>query len=143
MPLNETIEDGFLKGDERECCSEDQPPKGGKKPDCLDIWKDKSKKAGNELNRVSAKSGKAENSYKNASFWEGRLKGWIDDADKAQDLVDAVLTVLYRFLNAVRRMDKNTTRTVTTMKKLLCLVKDIFDELRIILMVASATSDKK
>ena len=132
----------FLSEDERkECCKGKKPDPPDRQRNCVEIWKQKLRDARRAMESAVARRAKAENTHKNAASWEGKLKKWKEDAEKAHEKAVEVHTELSRFLEAVART--KATETATAVKAVLCLVKSIFDDVNDLLRVSTSAEVEK
>ena len=132
----------FLSEDERkECCKGKKPDPPDRQRNCVEIWKQKLRDARKAMESAVARRAKAENTHRNAASWEGKLKKWKEDAEKAHEKAVEVHTELARFLEAVART--KAEETATAVKAVLCLVKSIFDDVNDLLRVSTSAEVEK
>jgi hypothetical protein len=132
----------FLSEDERkECCKGKKPDLPDRQRNCVEIWKQKLRDARKAMEEADARRAKAENIHKNAASWEGKLRKWKEDAEKAHEKAVEVHAELGRFLEAVART--KAEETATAVKAVLCLVKSIFDDVDELLRVSTSAEVQK
>ncbi len=132
----------FLSEDERkECCKGKKPEPPDRQRNCVEIWKQKLRDARKAMEEAVARRAKAESTHKNAASWEGKLKKWKEDAEKAHEKAVEVHAELARFLEAVART--KAEETATAVKAVLCLVKSIFDDVNELLRVSTSAEVEK
>lgn len=132
----------FLSEEERkECCKGKKPDQPDRQRDCVEIWKQKLRDARKAMEGAVARRAKAESTHKNAALWEGKLKKWKEDAEKAHEKAVEVHDALGRFLEAIART--KAEETATAVKAVLCLVKSIFDDVNELLRVSTSAEVEK
>lgn len=127
----------FLSEEERkECCKGKKPDPPDRPRNCIEVWKLKLRDARNAMEEAVARRDKAASTHKNAALWEGKLKRWKEEAEKAHEKAVEVHTDLGRFLEAVART--KAEESATAIKAVLCLVKSIFDDVNELLRVSTS-----
>lgn len=132
----------FLSEEERkECCKGKEPEPPDRQRNCVEIWKQKLRDARKAMEEAVARRAKAENIHKNAALWEGKLKRWKEDAEKAHEKAVEVHAELGRFLEAVART--KAAETATAVRAVLCLVKSILGDVNELLRVSTSAEVQK
>lgn len=132
----------FLDQDERDkCCNDVDPGAAAQPQDCVGNWKKKLKDARKVMEDASADYDRANKSYTNAASWKTKLKKWKEEAENAHGKAVDVYHELKQFIEAVDRT--KTAETAMAVKLVLCLVKDIFDDVNDLLRVSNSVEEPR
>ncbi len=109
------------------CCTDDggNGDNGGK--NCLTKWEDQFADACNTYNEKSAEADKRKEKYTNSYNWKDKLDKWFDLIDKSDEKASDIVVDLDFFYQQVLKVCKNAKCTSGSLRKLLCLVKSMFD----------------
>ncbi len=112
--------------DDRCCKDEDGNGDNGGK-NCLTKWEDDFIDACNTYKEKSAEADKRKEKYTNSYNWKDKLDKWYDLIEKSDEKAGDIVVDLDFFYQQVLKVCKNAKCTTGAVKKLLCLVKSIFD----------------
>lgn len=130
----------FLDEEERKnCCFGDDPGSPVPPQDCVGEWKIKLKIARKQMEEASAHYDKASKSYTNAASWKAKLKKWKENAEDAHGKAVDVYHELKQFIEALDRT--KTAETAIAVKAVLCLVKDIFEDINLLLRISTSVDE--
>ncbi|TPN83954.1 hypothetical protein [Aquimarina algicola] len=114
----------FLK--DNTCC-QDGGGDGPEGKDCLSKWKRRLETVSNKYNISSANTIKAHAEYQSSLAWQMKLKNWNDIIKETDENADAIVKELSFFIEQTGIVCDNSAETVKAFKRLLGLVKSIFD----------------
>ncbi|MEO0528455.1 MAG: hypothetical protein AAFZ89_14580 [Bacteroidota bacterium] len=108
------------------CCKE-RPGGDPEGQDCLDKWKEQLEEVCNEYNEAAAETVKEKEAYENSLGWEIKIKSWNELIQNTDEKAKTIVTELDFLIAQVKIVCDKAFCTNEALKKLLCLVKGIFD----------------
>ncbi len=115
----------FLKNDL--CCDDDSVNDGNESKNCLSKWEDDLIDACNNYKEKSAEADKQKEKYTNSYNWKDKLDKWFELIEMSDEKASDIVIDLDFFYQQVLQVCEHAKCTTGAVKKLLCLVKSIFD----------------
>ncbi|GAA4276768.1 hypothetical protein [Aquimarina mytili] len=109
------------------CCKDEGGNGDNGDKNCLTKWEDDFIDACNTYKRKSAEADKRKEKYTNSYNWKDKLDKWFDLIEKSDEKASDIVVNLDFFYQQVLKVCKNSKCTNGALRKLLCLVKSMFD----------------
>ncbi|MET0637500.1 MAG: hypothetical protein ABWZ25_15820 [Chitinophagaceae bacterium] len=116
-----------------ECCTKDpgQTPTGC--DCCYDSWVEELKKVKQDFGQVNEDAIQLNEQYKQVTAERDKLKSWLDDLDKADDLSRTLCNQVNIMTSQTEKICINTDKSTESIGILFCMVKDFYEQTDLIL----------
>ncbi|MBC7903306.1 MAG: hypothetical protein H7Y27_07780 [Gemmatimonadaceae bacterium] len=118
-----------------ECCTKDPADTPQSCDCCYDGWVIELKKVKLDYTRAKEKANQLSDHYRFVSTQRDKLKAWLDDLVKADQLARAVCDQLEITSSHSSKICTNSGKSVESIEILFCMVRDIFEQADYLLTV--------
>jgi hypothetical protein len=102
---------------------------------CYDSWTKELKEVNLEYNKVNEEAKQLSEKYKLITEERDKLKSWLDDLDKADQLVSAVCSQFQVMDSQTEKICINSEKSAHAIEILFCMIRDIFEQVDLILTI--------
>ena len=111
------------------CCQEDPGNTPSGCDCCYDNWVKELKSVKREFNRVNEQANQFNEQYKFTAAQRDKLKSWLDDLIKADQLARAVCDQFNIIGSQTEKICTNSGKAVKAIEILFCMVRDLFRQI--------------
>jgi hypothetical protein len=102
---------------------------------CYDTWTNELKEVNLEYSQVSEQAKQLAEKYKLITEQRDKLKTWLDDLEKADQLVIAVCDQFQVMSSQTEKICINSKKTVEAVGILFCMIRDLFEQVDVLLTI--------
>ena len=118
-----------------ECCTKDPNDPGGGCDCCSNSWTDELQKVTHDYNQVNEQSVQYTEHYKFITAERDKIKIWLDDLVKADQLAKALCSQFEVMESQTEKICINTEKTVQAIEIIFCMIRDLYEQVDAIVTI--------